>query len=129
MEEQSKAVQGLAMTVRLMENYQLLREYAQKGTNGTNDCATGEIMGALRRGREDTAAVMEEIDIALAAIQVAAEACGSAYKVEAFRRRYIEGQTYEQIADDMNSSRNSPGRWCKEIMQKMAVMLFGINGF
>lgn len=125
------AVRGLDTTVRLMENYQLLHEYAKKDTPGTAEAPAGDpcaILGTLRRSREDTAAVVEEIDEALAAIRVAALSGGYYYKFEAFERHYIRGQTYEHIADAMNSGRNSPARWCKEIMRKMAVHLFGVNG-
>lgn len=125
------AARGLDTTVKLMENYTLLHEYAKKGTPGdqeTHACDPGAILGVLRRSREDTAVVVAEIDEALAAVRVAALAGGYYYKVEAFERHYIQGQTYEHIADAMNSGRNSPARWCKEIMRQMAVRLFGVNG-
>lgn len=125
------AAQGLALTTRLMENYGLLREYAGKDTPGSQETPAGDsgaILDMLRRSREDTALVVGEIDQALAAIRVAAAAGGYSYKVEAFERRYIGGQTYEQIADAVNSGRNSPRRWCDEIMRQMAVRLFGVNG-
>lgn len=130
-DESKNAAQGLTLTARLLENYQLLREYAKKGTPGGAEptvCDLGAILDVLRRSREDTAAVVGEIDQALAAIRVAAIAGGYSYKVDAFERRYIKGQTYEQIADAMNSGRNSPRRWCDEIMRQMAVRLFGVNG-
>ena len=130
-ERSANGAQGLTLTARLLENYQLLHEYAQKGSpGGTEPSGTdlGAILDALRSGREDTAAVVAEIDRALAAVRVAAIAGGYSYKVDAFERRYIKGQTYEQIADAMNSGRNSPRRWCDEIMRQMAVRLFGVNG-
>lgn len=123
--------QGLGLTTRLMENYLLLREYAQKDAPVDQDvpaCDPGTILDVLRRSREDTAAVIGEIDQALAAIRVAAAAGGYSYKVDAFAQRYIQGQTYEQIADALGSGRNSPRRWCDEIMRQMAVRLFGVNG-
>ncbi|MEE0110824.1 MAG: hypothetical protein UEP57_08075 [Oscillospiraceae bacterium] len=126
---------GMTMTTRLMENYQLLREYTQKDTQvptGSHACKSacdpGAILGTLRRSREDTAEVIREVDEALAAIRSTAKTGGYAYKVEAFERHYIQGQTYEQIAGAMNSGRNSPARWCKEIMRALAVRLFGVNG-
>lgn len=127
----ANGAQGLNLTSRLLENYQLLHEYAQKGTPGGSEPSgtdVGAILDALRSSREDTAAVVGEIDRAMTAVRVAAIAGGYAYKVDAFERRYIKGQTYEQIADAMNSGRNSPRRWCDEIMRQMAVRLFGVNG-
>lgn len=127
----SAASDGLNMTIRLMENYQLLLEYTQKDTQtakGSHACDPGAILGTLRRSREDTAEVIKEVNEAMTAIREAAAAGGYAYKVDAFERHYIQGQTYEQIADAMNSGRNSPARWCKEIMRALAVRLFGVNG-
>lgn len=127
----SNVPDGLNMTIRLMENYQLLQEYTQKGTEEQptkHACDPGAILGTLRRSREDTAEVVKEVDEALAAIREAATAGGYAYKVEAFERRYVKGQTYEQIAEAMNAGRNSPARWCKEIMRALSVRLFGVNG-
>lgn len=122
---------GMETTIKLMENYLLLREYAQKGINGlpeSQPCESGAILTALQRSRDDTAIVVGKIDAALAAVYVAAGNEGCGYKVEAFERHYIQGQTYEYIADVMNAGRNSPARWCKEIMRQMAVRLFGVNG-
>lgn len=130
-EKSANGTQGLILTARLLKNYQLLREYVQKGSQGGSEPSAtdlGAILDALRSSREDTAAVVGEIDRALVAVRVAAIAGGYSYKVDAFERRYIKGQTYEKIADDMNSGRNSPRRWCDEIMRQMAVRLFGVNG-
>ena len=130
-EKTEAAVQGVTLTVQLLENYQLLREYAKKGVPTAEETHAGDlgtILDALRRSREDTATVIGEIDQALVEVRVAAIAGGYSYKVDAFERRYIKGQTYEQIADAMNSGRNSPRRWCDEIMRQMAVRLFGVNG-
>lgn len=130
-DKSANAAQGLTLTARLLENYQLLNEYARKGAPGGSEPSgtdLGAILDALRSSREDTAAVVAEIDRALAAVRVAAIAGGYSYKVDAFERRYIKGQTYEQITDAMNSGRNSPRRWCDEIMRQMAVRLFGVNG-
>ena len=130
-DKSANGAQGLTLTARLLENYQLLNEYARKGAPGGSEPSgtdLGAILDALRSSREDTAAVVAEIDRALAAVRVAAIAGGYSYKVDAFERRYIKGQTYEQIADAMNSGRNSPRRWCDEIMRQMAVRLFGVTG-
>lgn len=130
-DKSTNGTKGLTMTARLLENYQLLHEYAQKDSTGGSEppgTDPGAILDALRSSREDTAAVVAKIDRAMAAVRVAAIAGGYFYKVDAFERRYIKGQTYEQIAEAMNSGRNSPRRWCDEIMRQMAVRLFGVNG-
>lgn len=122
---------GLDTTVKLMEKYRLLRECSHHtGAHGEKLCAgdTCMILKSLRCSREATADVLEEIDHALKAVQVAAKADGYEYKSEAFIRRYVNGETYEDIVEAMNCGRNSPARWCKEIMEEMAIRLFGANG-
>lgn len=124
-------VQGLPLTVKLMEKYRLLQEctrYPTPDNSRSCDCDPCVILESLRCSRGSTVDVIEKIDLALKAAQVAANAGGYSYKVEAFTRRYIRGETYEDIAGAMNCGKNSPARWCKEIMEEMAIRLFGVNG-
>ena len=126
-----RCVQGLPLTVKLLEKYRLMQECARHPAPDSPrscDCDPRAILESLRCSRGSTADVIEKIDLALKAAQVAADAGGYGYKVEAFTRRYIQGETYEDIADAMNCGRNSPARWCKEIMEEMAIRLFGVNG-
>lgn len=41
---------------------------------------------------------------------------------------YIDGVSYEEIADIQNCGKNTPSRWSKELIRKMSVKLFGIDG-
>ena len=41
---------------------------------------------------------------------------------------YIKGVPYEDIADIQNCGKNTPSRWSKELIRKMSVKLFGIDG-
>lgn len=124
-------VQGVAMTAKLMKKYRLLQECAchpapdNLGQCDGDPCA---ILESLRCSRGSTEDVIEKIDLALKATQVAAEAGGYGYKVEAFTRRYIQGETYDEIVDALDCGKNSPARWCNEIMEEMAIRLFGVNG-
>lgn len=124
-------VRGVAMTAKLMKKYRLLQECAHHpapdnlGPCDGDPCA---ILESLRCSRGSTADVIEKIDLALKATQVAADAGGYGYKVEAFTRRYIQGETYEEIVDALDCGKNSPARWCNEIMEEMAIRLFGVNG-
>lgn len=124
-------VHGVAMTAKLMKKYRLLQECARHpapdnlGPCDGDPCA---ILESLRCSRVSTADVIEKIDLALKATQVAADAGGYGYKVEAFTRRYIQGETYDEIVDALDCGKNSPARWCNEIMEEMAIRLFGVNG-
>ena len=50
------------------------------------------------------------------------------YKYDAFKMHYIDGVSYEEIADIQNCGKNTPSRWSKELIRKMSVKLFGIDG-
>ena len=62
---------------------------------------------------------------ALASLKEDAEAADEAYKYEALEAIYIKGKTYEDIARESNCGKNSPKRWCKSMVQKLSVKLFG----
>ena len=47
---------------------------------------------------------------------------------DAFKMHYIDGVSYEEIADIQNCGKNTPSRWSKELIRKMSVKLFGIDG-
>ena len=50
------------------------------------------------------------------------------YKYEAFRLHYIDGKSFEEVAEIQNCGKNTPSRWSKELIRKMSVKLFGIEG-
>ena len=47
---------------------------------------------------------------------------------DAYRMRYMEGMAAEEVAERLNTGKNSPGRWCKQLNERLAVLLFGIDG-
>lgn len=42
--------------------------------------------------------------------------------------RYMEGLTAEEVAEKLNTGKNSPARWCKQLNERLAVLLFGVDG-
>mgnify|MGYP000151286643 FL=1 len=75
-----------------------------------------------------TAMMIINIDRALTELETESRKEGTLYKYEAFRMHYIDGLTFEEIADQLDCGKNSPSNWCKAILKKMSVKLFGING-
>lgn len=47
---------------------------------------------------------------------------------DAYRARYMEGLTAEEVAEKLNAGKNSPARWCKQLNERLAVLLFGVDG-
>ena len=49
-------------------------------------------------------------------------------QVTGFYYHEISEESYEEIADIQNCGKNTPSRWSKELIRKMSVKLFGIDG-
>lgn len=54
-----------------------------------------------------------------------AEAAGEGYKYDALEAVYIKGKTYEDIVRETGCGRNSPKKWCKVMIQRLSIKLFG----
>lgn len=120
-------IKGLEITMRLMEQYRQLISVAQSAVQEDTGEA-GTVYAAVQQSKRETAAVLAEISRAMDQIRNDATAFGYQYKLEAFEAHYIRGESYEAIALKAGCGRNSPARWCGEIMRKLAVQLFGANG-
>lgn len=83
---------------------------------------------SVQEAKMQTGMMLENIDRAITELEAEHREKGTVYKFEAFKKHYIDGLTYEQIAEVLNCSKNSPSRWTKELLRQMAVKLFGING-
>ncbi|MFQ7535903.1 MAG: hypothetical protein ACLRL6_00225 [Clostridium sp.] len=75
-----------------------------------------------------TAMMIANIDRAMEELRAEYETKEMTYKYDAFKMHYIDGASYEEIADIQNCGKNTPSRWSKELIRKMSVKLFGIDG-
>ncbi len=62
---------------------------------------------------------------ALASLKEDAEAAGEGYKYDALEAVYIKGKTYEDIVRETGCGRNSPKKWCRVMIQRLSIKLFG----
>lgn len=127
--QQARAADNMAHnTAILMENYTVLKDYASKKTAGTAAAWGDAFLESITSSKVRTSIMVAAIDTALAEVAGDYQRRGQGYKYEAFRARYVEGENYETIAERLNSGKNSPARWCKEVMARLAVYLFGVDG-
>ena len=92
-----RRVQGLPLTVKLLEKYRLLQECARHPASDSPrscDCDPCAILENLRCSRGSTADVIEKIDLALKAAQVAAE-------LETAYDEAMIGQTYPVLFEQI----------------------------
>lgn len=122
-------------TFVLMENYTSLKKYADSAISETSQIenniflnSKNEYLKSIRNSRVKTLLMISHIDNAINELKKECEKKGEKYKFEAFEMHYIKNVPYEKIQEKMNCGKNSPSRWCKEIIKLLSVKLFGIDG-
>lgn len=83
---------------------------------------------SIRRSKLKTALMIANIDKAMEELKKEQEEIGTLYKYEAFKMHYVDGISWEEISDRLNCGKNTPARWSKDMIRKMSVKLFGIDG-
>lgn len=76
----------------------------------------------------ETRHMLAHLDAALDELEKETRQKGRAYMFDAYRARYMEGLTAEEVAEKLNAGKNSPARWCKQLNERLAVLLFGVDG-
>lgn len=81
----------------------------------------------LKVTRIKTEIAVEHINEALEIIKANKEKDGRALEYEAFRLYFIEGRTYQYIAEALNVGDATPRRWVTSVVQELSTMLWGID--
>lgn len=136
-EKRAERKKTLYNTRKLMESYIDLKKYINNAITEeeeVEESAYNAFRGenaklkSVKESKMVTAMMIINIDRALTELEAENRKEGTLYKYEAFKKHYIDGMTFEEIADQLNCGKNSPSNWCKAILKKMSVKLFGING-
>ena len=119
-------------TYALMESYVALKKHTTTAVSEASQVGTlsgsNEYLQSIRSSKVKTALMIIHIDESLKELKKDFKRSGESYKYDAFYMKYIDGLTYEQIQTKLNCGKNSPSNWCKEVMKKLSVKLFGIDG-
>lgn len=129
-EQQKKIMRN---TYMLMDNYLALKDHTehaisesmQTTCNESTDC---QYLDSIRRSRAKTMIMITHIDEAVKELKNESISSGEYYKFKAFDAYYKKRKTYEDIQEELNCGKNSPARWCKDMIKKLSVKLFGIDG-
>ena len=136
-ERKLRKQQILYNTRILMESYIEMRKHIENAISEAEEMEEEEFtpfrsenthLESIRRSKTNTALMLMNIDRAMEELRREQEENGTLYKYEAFRMHYVEGKTFEEVADIMNCGKNTPSRWSKELIRKMSVKLFGVDG-
>lgn len=125
-------------TKLLMKNYNKLKNHIEKvNTDGFKGYFGEELqetldsndifLNSVLRTKVRTAQMVSCIDIALELLADEYEANDTYYIYDAFYLYYIEGLTYEEIASKLNTGKNTPARWTKEVLNKLNILLWGVD--
>lgn len=136
-ERQIRKKQILYNTRILMEQYTEMRKHVEEAVSEVSELEESEFavlkseytyLESVKRSKAKTALMIVNIDRAMEELRKEYEEKGFLYKWESFKLHYIDGLTNEEVADRMNCGKNTPSRWGKELIKKMSVKLFGVDG-
>lgn len=132
--KEEKEQTAIQKTYMYLENYREMERYIKEAVSETeqiedieryNISAEKAFLQSIRECRAETIILHEHIKKALESLKEDAEAAGEGYKYEALEMIYVKGFTYEDIAREKNCGKNSPKRWCRSLIPKLAIKLFG----
>ena len=132
--EKEKEQTVIGKTYLYLENYREMERYINDAVSEVsqipdidkyNISAEKAFLQSIRECKAETVILFEHLKKALASLKEDAEAAGEAYKYEALEMVYVKGMTYEEIVRETGCGKNSPKKWCKAMIPRLAVKLFG----
>lgn len=83
---------------------------------------------SIKQSKAKTLIMVSHIEKALELLENEQRKAGSTEKYRALEMYYINKKSYEEIAEELECGKNTPSRWVKEMLNKLGVYLFGIDG-
>ena len=114
-EEKEQTV--IEKTLLYLENYREMERYINEAVSETSQVPD--------IGKYNISAEKAFLQKALASLKEDAEAAGEGYKYDALEAVYIKGMSYEDIVRETGCGRNSPKKWCRVMIQRLSIKLFG----
>ena len=132
--ETEKEMTAIQKTQVYLENYREIERYIKDAISEVsqiddvsryNISAEKAFLQSIRECKAETVILFEHMKKALASLKEDAEAAGEGYKYDALEAVYIKDKTYEDIVRETGCGRNSPKKWCKVMIQRLSIKLFG----
>lgn len=122
----------------LMSNYNSLKEHVDKGIDSLkfaiddgnyDELSEDEIfILSIKRSKAKTLVMIAHIDMAMEELRKRQLREGAIEKYFALEMFFIQEMSYEQIQEQLNCGKNTPSRWVNQMINKLSVLLFGIDG-
>lgn len=88
---------------------------------------TQTYLRSVRKTKFKTMIMLAHIDRTLDEIKQRREEAGRGAEYAAFDMYFMQGMTYEEIAEALNAGKNTPRRWISAIINELSVLLWGID--
>jgi transposase len=95
--------------------------------NGMTDEQQRTYLESIRRTRFKTLIMTAHIDKAVEEIERRREAAGRGVEYKAFEMYFMQGMDYAEIAEELDTGKNTPRRWVTGIINELSVLLWGID--
>lgn len=121
-------------TCLYLRNYREMERYIKEAVSEAsqvpdagkyNISAERAYIKSIRESKAETVILYNHMKKSLTSLKKDARAAGEGYKYQAFYMHHIEGMSYADVARKMECGKNTPKRWCKEMVKKYSVKLFG----
>ena len=94
---------------------------------GMTDEQQRTYLESIRRTRFKTLIMTAHIDKAVEEIERRREATGRGVEYKAFEMYFMQGMDYAEIAEELDTGKNTPRRWVTGIINELSVLLWGID--
>lgn len=92
-----------------------------------NDCDQLFIL-SIKQSKAKTLIMTSHIETSLELLEMEQKREGAIERYQALEMYYIEKKSYEKIAEELNTGKNTPSRWVKQMLDRLGVLLFGVDG-
>ena len=132
--EEERGQTAIEKAYLYLENYREMERYINEAISEVsqipdadkyNISAERAFLQSIRECRAETVILFAHLKKAIASLKEDAMAAGEAYKYDALEAVYVKGMTYEEIARETGCGKNSPKKWCKAMVSRLAIKLFG----
>ncbi len=82
---------------------------------------------SIRRTRFKTMLMLDHIDKAVEEIERRREQQDRSIEYKAFEMYFMQGIDYQQIAEELETGKNTPRRWITAIINELSILLWGLD--
>lgn len=125
-------------TELLLKNYNSLREHYEKAVDSLDEFCDEDLSGindedelyirSIRRSKFRTFIMISHIEMAIEALKKKMNQRCQPEKYRVIEMLYLEGRTFESIAEKLNCGERTVRRWKNEMIDELSILIFGIDG-